>query len=161
MKRVPLSIRIAATLAVASLAACGGGGDAPASSPGPTATSTGSTPDATSTSTAAAAPAPGAAPAPAASAPSPSAAPAPAAPTLVGDPVAGKALFSAIPGSAQACIDCHAVADVRARAKTEAGYKAMIEYAIYQNVADMAVLKFKLTDAQLQDIAAYLKSGNP
>lgn len=154
MKRVPLSIRIAATLAAASLAACGGGGDAPTSS------SAASTPTSGSPTSASAAPTPGAAPAPAAS-PAASPAPAPASSGLVGDPVAGKALFSAIPGSAQACADCHTVADVRTRARTEAGYKAMIEYAIYQNIADMAILKFKLTDKQLQDIAAYLKSDNP
>ena len=141
MKRVPLAIRVAATITVAALAACGGGGG-----------------DAPSTTPVAGTPSPGAAPAPAPAL-------APAAASLVGNPITGKALFSSIPGSGQACIDCHlSVDDVRGRAKTEAGYQAMILYAIYGNTPqqDMAnALRGKLSETQIWDIAAYLKSGNP
>jgi mono/diheme cytochrome c family protein len=97
------------------------------------------------------------APAPAAATPTPAPAPAPAAP--VGDAVRGKQLYAAVPGSINACSDCHmSVTMVRRADTTAAGYETMLRNAVQTNLGTMGQFGDKLSDADFRDLAAYLAS---
>jgi hypothetical protein len=167
MKRVPFPTRLAATLTLAALAACGGAGDDTGSRSGATPTTT--APAASAPSPAAdvapapagggSTPAPGPAPAPAPGAP---VAPAPAPPVAIpGDPVRGKQLYSDLPNTVLSCEGCHTAAvNNIGGILAAAGDWRVIARAIADGKGGMNALAFPvLTGYDLQDIAAYL--ANP
>ena len=88
------------------------------------------------------------------------AAPAPApAPAPEGDAVRGKQLYGAVPGSLNACKDCHmSVTMVRRGDTTAAGYETMLRTAVQTNLGTMGQFGDKLADADFRDLAAYLAS---
>jgi hypothetical protein len=136
MKRTPISIRIASTLAAAALAACGGGGGTDASStpaPSPTASS----------------------PAPAAT---PAAAPAPAPAPTAGVAARGKTLYFDLPNTALSCEGCHGLpVNNQNNILRAAGNWQVIASAIQQNKGGMGALSAAgLSGFDMQDIAAYL-----
>jgi cytochrome c5 len=159
-KTTPISIRLAAALAVGALAACGGGGET-ASAPAPATTGA-----AAPAATPAPAPAPAAAPAPSAApapAPAPGASPAPApAPAVAGDAVRGKQIYSDLPNTVLACSQCHgAPINNISNILSAAGDWTVISRAITANKGGMGALAFPvLTGFDMQDIAAYLAQPN-
>lgn len=169
MKRVPLSIRIAAAVTVAALAACGGGGESSTASSG---TASANKAPATTDGSTASSPAAAAAPAPAPAStgstnPDVTTTTAPTGP--VGDPVVGKQLFDALPGGQPSCLACHTVADVRAKARTEEGYRFLTWRAVNGNVGTpptpynstmSTAMRGLISDQQIQNIAAFLKWGS-
>jgi cytochrome c553 len=87
-------------------------------------------------------------------APAPTPAPAPE-----GDAVRGKQLYAAVPGSINACKDCHmSVTMVRRADTTAAGYETMLRGAVQTNLGTMGQFGGKLTDTDFRDLAAYLAS---
>ncbi len=95
------------------------------------------------------------APATTAAAPTPASAP-------EGDPIRGKQLYTAVPGSNNACKDCHmSVTMVRPAETTAAGYETMLRGAVQANLGTMGQFGGKLTDADFRDLAAYLASPGP
>jgi cytochrome c553 len=162
-KTTPISIRLAAALAVGALTACGGGGET-ASAPAP-ATTGAAAPAATPAPAPApaAAPAPGAAPAPA---PAPGASPAPApAPAVAGDAVRGKQLYNDLPNTVLACSQCHgAPINNTSNILSAAGDWTVISRAITANKGGMGGIPVgpspNLTGFDMQDIAAYLAQPN-
>jgi pyruvate/2-oxoglutarate dehydrogenase complex dihydrolipoamide acyltransferase (E2) component len=161
-KTTPISIRLAAALAVGALAACGGGGGETASAPAP-ASSAAAAPAAAQAPAPAAAPAPGAAPAPA---PAPGASPAPApAPAVAGDAVRGKQLYNDLPNTVLACFQCHgAPINNTSNILSAAGDWTVIARAIDADKGGMGGIPVgaspDLTGFDMQDIAAYLAQPN-
>ncbi len=151
----PTTIRAACLLMTAALAACGmvdGSDPLPDPSQATVVTRSAGAPTKPSV-TGTRSPAP----APAAAAPTPAPAPAPAAP--VGDAVRGKQLYAAVPGSINACSDCHmSVTMVRRADTTAAGYETMLRNAVQTNLGTMGQFGDKLADADFRDLAAYLAS---
>ncbi len=159
---ISISIRLAAAMTAGALAACGGGGDASTGTP----TSVAGAPAPAAAPGASPAPAPAAAspaptPAPA-SAPAPVPAPAPAA--IAGDAVRGKQLYNDLPGTPQACVDCHLQpAQNVNNILSAAGDWTVISRAIANNSSSMYSLRNAvtgLTGYDMQDIAAYLAQPN-
>lgn len=156
-KSTSISIRLAAAMTAGALAACGGGGESTTSTPLPT------TSPATGSPAATPAPASDAAPDPA-PAPGPAPAPAPSQAAPVGNALVGKQLYSKIwstaPGSNSPCSECHiSINDLRSRATTEAGYRALILNAIYgdsSGIDDMRGLRTLVLETDIDNLAAYL-----
>jgi mono/diheme cytochrome c family protein len=157
---ISISIRLAVAVTAAALAACGGGGESTSS---PAATS--ATPPVTDAPTPAAdtAALPAPAPAPALSgAPAPAPAPVPAPAAGAGDAVRGKQIYSDLPNTALACVQCHGAPNLDInKILTAAGDWTVISRAITANKGGMGALAFPvLTGYDMQDIAAYLAQPN-
>ena len=147
----PTTIRAACLLMAAALAACGmvdGSDPIPDPAQTPVVTRSAGAPTKPSVTGSRS-------PAPATIAAAP--APAPAAPE--GDAVRGKQLYAAVPGSINACKDCHmSVTMVRRADTTAAGYETMLRGAVQTNLGTMGQFGDKLADADFRDLAAYLAS---
>ncbi len=168
MKRIPISVRLAATLAAAVFAGCGSGGDAgttPAASSAPASPTANAAAPSTAPVTTPAAPttpAPAAqdptpATDPLAAPPPPAAAPAPP-PAIAGNAARGKQLFADLPNTTLSCEGCHGPAiDNVSNILSAAGDWTVISRAIASGRGGMDALAFPvLTGYDLQDIAAYL-----
>ncbi len=158
---ISISIRLAAAMTAGALAACGGGGDPATGTPTPIAGAPAPAAAPAASPAPAPAPAASAAPAPApASAPSPAPAPAPAA--VPGDAVRGKQIYSDLPNTALACVQCHGAPSSNiSNILSAAGDWQVISRAITANKGGMGALAFPvLTGYDMQDIAAYLAQPN-
>jgi mono/diheme cytochrome c family protein len=149
----PTTIRAACLLMTAALAACGmvdGSDPIPEPAQTPVVTRSAGAPTKPSVTGSRS-------PAPATAAAAPATAPAAAAPE--GDAVRGKQLYAAVPGSINACKDCHmSVTMVRRTDTTAAGYETMLRSAVQTNLGTMGQFGDKLADADYRDLAAYLVS---
>ena len=68
-------------------------------------------------------------------------------------------LAAAVPGSINACKDCHMSVTMVRRADTAAaGYETMLRGAVQTNLGTMGQFGATLTDADYRDLAAYLAS---
>jgi hypothetical protein len=147
MIRNPIAVRLAAAAMFAALAGCGGAGsDTPAGGP-----TTVAAPSSVPVATPAAAPA---------AAPSPTPAPVAASPVPTGDPVRGKALWSDLPNTTLACMDCHGEPDLNVNnvLRGAAGWQ-VIASAIQNDRGGMGALAGRINGFDMQDLSAYL--ANP